>query len=388
MAIASGSRVTLATIPEVTLGTTPAGTLKPTRHTKAVLTLKKDSYKSEEIVANRQTKDMRLGFRSIEGSLEVELSVKSHDEYYESALAGSFSAPAPVTLNGAIVAGNKVTRASGSFLTDGYRVGDIVTLSAFAASAGANNGTVRLATVSALEVSLVSTAGAPFAKTLITDTAGTMTYAGKRLDCGTTMKAVSVEQGFTDIAQYRIFMGIVANGLDLKIQPKGMLKATFDLIGKDVTAFTGTPKTYSAAGTESPLDAFSGAMWEGGTPMALITGIDLKLANGRTTQPVVGSKVTPDIFEGNADITGTATVLFQDAAMFNKFDAETESSLDVLCRNAAGTEFLRFVMPRVKFSTAGIEPPTEGPVPITMEFTALIDPVSGTAFYMQRSNAA
>lgn len=388
MAIASGSRVILATIPEVTLGVTPAGTLKPLRHTKGMLTLKKEGYKSEEIVSNRQTKDFRLGFREVEASIETELLVQAHDEYYESALAGAFSAPAPVSIATAVVSGNKLTRATGSFITDGYRVGDIVTLSAFAASSGANNGTVRLATVSALEVSLVSTAGAPFAKTLIADTTGTMTYAGKRLDCGTTMKPVSIEQGFTDIAQYRIFSGMAVNDLDLKIQPKGMVKATFGLIGKDVTPFTATPKTHSAAGTTTPLDAFSGAMWEAGVPMALITGIDLKLANGRTTQAVVGSKVTPDIFEGNVDITGTATVLFQDATMFSKFDNETESSLDVLCMNAGGTEFLRFVLPRIKFSTGGIEPPAEGPVPITMEFTALIDSVTGTSFYMQRSNAA
>lgn len=387
MAIASGSRVTVATIPEVTLGTTPAGTLKPTRFTKISLMLKKDAYKSNEVVANRQTKDMRLGFRGVEGSLEAEVSIQSHDEYYESALAGTFAAPTPVTLNGAVVAGNKVTRAAGSFITDGYRVGDIVTLSAFAASAGANNGTVRLATVSALEVSLVSTAGAPFAKTLITDTTGTLTYAGKRLDCGTTMKAVSIEEGFTDIAQYRIFNGMVVNGLDLKVEPKGIIMATFDLIGKDATVFSGTPKTYSAALTSSPLDSFSGALWEGGSPTTLVTGVNFKLANGRTTQAVLGSKVTPDIFEGSVDISGTATLLFQDAVMFNKFDLETESAMDILVMNAAGTEWLRFVLPRVKFSSGGIEPPAEGPTPLSMSFTALLDPVSNTSMYIQRSNA-
>jgi hypothetical protein len=240
-----------------------------------------------------------------------------------------------------------------------------------------------------VDLTINATVGAAFAKTIAAgDSGGTVTPVGKRLKCGTTLKTYSIEQYFADLVQYRLFLGVAVNELALKIQPKAIAEATFTLLGQTSLPFQGSQfaASYSTASTNAPLDGFSGGLWEAGVASSLVTGLDIKLANGRTVEGVLGSRVTPAIFEGRANITGSATVFFQDPTLYNKFVNETQSSIDVLMVDPNGTDFLRVVVPAAKFSTGNVDPKAEGPVPITMDFQAILDSTSNTTFYMQKSN--
>lgn len=388
MTIASGSRVQLAIVEEVSFGTLPAVAMLPVRYKSSKLDYKLEGFTSEEVRADRQIRDFRLGMKGVDGSIDCEMAVGAHDPLYEGALAGVWTAGTSVS-GCTTTSGNKIHRASGSFITDGYLIGDVLVVSGFGTSA--HNGLARVAVVEAADLTMASSG--TFGKTFVAgDSAGVVNLQGKRLKCGTTMKWYSIEQYFSDLVQYRLFKGCAVNEMSMKIQPKAIAEVSFTFLGQDTAAFQGSQfaSSYSASPTGSPLDGFSGGLWEGGVASALVTGLDIKLANGRSVEGVLGSRVTPAIFEGRANITGTATVFFQDATAYNKFVNETESSIDILMVAPNGTDFLRVVVPACKFSSGNVEPKAEGPIPISMDFQSILA-TSGTApanttLYMQRSN--
>lgn len=95
--MADGSRHSITYVKESTYGTTPASpTLKPIRGGKTTLGLSKDSIQSEELRDDRQISDMRHGNQQVGGSLPVELSYGSFDDFLEAALCGAWDADTPV----------------------------------------------------------------------------------------------------------------------------------------------------------------------------------------------------------------------------------------------------------------------------------------------------
>ena len=85
-------------------------------------------------------------------------------------------------------------------------------------------------------------------------------------------------------------------------------------------------------------------------------------------------------------MTGTLTVYFENSDLYNKFNNDVESLIDVRLDDPNGVDFIRFQIPAVKFSGATPAPPASGPVPLTMPFIATLDSVTGTNFIIQRSN--
>lgn len=141
------------------------------------------------------------------------------------------------------------------------------------------------------------------------------------------------------------------------------------------------------APSNTPLAAFDGTLFEGASSAACITAFSMDLQNNRTLQACVGSKFSADVFDGTAQLTGEITVLFEDAVQFNKFVDETESSIWIKMEEPGSPgNFISLVLNRVKYTGNTIDPPQEGPVPLTMPFRALPDLVTGSYITIQRSN--
>ena len=199
------------------------------------------------------------------------------------------------------------------------------------------------------------------------------------LKTGTSLYTYTFERSFADGPQFDAMMGCAINGVDISITPDKMATAKFSVIGQTVTAMQGTTWAAGgviAAGTAQPCDAFTGSLTEGGSPVAVVTAIEIKLTNGRKTEGVVGSRLTPAIFEGTCNVSGTVTALFENATLYNKFVNETDSAIVVnLTDGSTGT--MSFTIPKVKYSTGDFNIPKEGPITVKMDFQALYD--SGTS---------
>ena len=110
---------------ETTWGT-PAGAsgAQLLRRVTADFNLTKESYDSQEINPSFQTISMRHGVRSVEGSLEAELSPGTYPMIMEAILARDFTTGGSTTGASLTIAVSGVfytiTRAAGDWLTDGF----------------------------------------------------------------------------------------------------------------------------------------------------------------------------------------------------------------------------------------------------------------------------
>ncbi len=349
---------------------------------------------SAEVRDDRQISDVRQGFNRIVGSPGFELSREAFDDILAFALSRAWKAVATTGAPnlGAVNASNRFTRATGSWIDDGYRPGDIVTTASF--SNGGNNGTWRVLAVTALNLDVYDPEEA------IVDEAEaggkTLTYPGKRLDIGSVLTTFLVQRAFSTTGKYQVFNGVALNELAMSIQPETVVGGTLNLLGMSAAAMASSSISGvdpRAAAAHSPFDAFTGNVFEGGSIATVVTGLDFTLSNNRALAAVIGSKFSPDVFEGRAVISGTMTAFFEDEVLFNKFIDETESSIWVKLEETVATNFLSIVFPRVKYTGGEIDPPAEGPVPLSMPFQALVKEVSDTgattlwsSMTIQRSN--
>lgn len=383
MSIASGSRVRLSYVPEITMGTTPGSpSMKTLRATSRSIMPNINTLESAEVRSDRQKADVRHGFAQVAGTPGFELSTSSYDDFLEAALSGTWAViPDATTI--AVATTTTFTRASGSFVTDGYRPGDIVKSVGFSTSG--NNGTWRVTAV----VAATLTVDGP----LVAEVSGAgknIQYPGKRLDIGTTLRTFTIERAFLDVTLYQVFKGVAINQMTLNIRPEAIVNGTFGLVGMDpLTAMSGSSLgAPAAAPTNSPYDSFNGSIYEGGVAIAVCTGLDVTLDNGRSVTGVVGSRISPEVFEGQAKVSGNLSAFFSTAALFNKFINETESSIWNKLNDPNGTDFMNIVMPRIKYNGDPIEPPAEGPIIQALPWQALVHATYGTTMWIQRSNAA
>ena len=211
--------------------------------------------------------------------------------------------------------------------------------------------------------------------------------APDELKVGTTPKFFSIEDYAADIDQARLFTGMTVNSLAVSLAPNQMVTGTFGMVGKDMT-IGATEKTQDAASGAAPFDAYSGDLKIADTggvlaASAIVTGLDFTLTNSFAPTFVIGDDAAPSLEVGRAEVEGTLTAYFEDAALINRFLNETETALEVSVGD--GTNDMTFLFPRIKVNSAdvGVDGPTSRIVNIS--FVALRDTTEATNLKITRS---
>lgn len=389
MPFASGSRVEFTYIEESTRGTTPGSpTMQLMRINNVNINPDKSALESEEIRSDRETVTFRHGQRSGSGSIVCEAILGNSDDWLRYALGGTWETASNANDIG-ITNPDQLVCSSNSLVTDGFRVGDIVTLAGLTVSG--DNGDYRLTAVAAGAATLKNLDGtAPALTTEAENATPTVTLKGSRCSVGTNLVTATGERGLDDIAEYLAFEGMAVNGLGVAVVPDQLPKFTFDIIAMNFKAPTSTSLdgTPTAAVTNEAMAPIDGAMWEGGVKTNVVTAMNLSLANNRSIEGVVGATSSPDVFEGNSQTTGSLSMLVEDSAHLTKFTAETPTKIWFRMVDPDDTtEFLNIVMNRVKYTGAPINPPQTGAIVMDLPFRALRDPTTGVSLSIQRSNA-
>ena len=92
----TGARHSMAYIPEVTYGTTPATpTFDNIRHLSTTLGVSKTTFESGELRDDRQIAHFRHGNKSVSGDIGIELSYTSFDDFLEAVLGGTWATDTP-----------------------------------------------------------------------------------------------------------------------------------------------------------------------------------------------------------------------------------------------------------------------------------------------------
>lgn len=213
-----------------------------------------------------------------------------------------------------------------------------------------------------------------------------------QLKAGTTRRSFTVERYFGDILTadkpFHRFTGVEFNTLQLQINANAMITGTIGVVGKDMVTDTVivTGATYNPATTTSPLDSFTGTLNENGTPIAVITEIQLNLDNGLDPRFVVGSKTTLRPSIGRSNVSGQITAYFENSLLLEKFINETESDIEFNLPDGAGNN-LKFILPRIKYNGGQPDVQGEGPITLSMPFQALLDSTTNTNIIIERTPA-
>ena len=394
MAISQGVSKRVAYKKETNWGELPGATgAKEIRRVTATFNLTKETYESQEIRSDYQVASFSHGVRSVDGSINGELSPGTYSDFIASAVAKDFVAGltiASVTADiaAAVGLGTKaftVTRSTGSWITNGVRVGMLVQFTG-ATNPENNTNNVLVIGVSAL----VLTVQVLSDTMLVAETAATLAVAqpGKQTWApltGHTDDSYTFEEWYADIAQSEVYTGNKVGSVAMQLPSTGLVTCDITFMGKNLqqdgtVAYFTTP---TAANTEGIFAAVSGAVVVNGVPRALITSADFTIDRGLEAANVVGSNFAADVFTGRIRVNGNISTYFSDGQFRDYFNDETEISLVFALTN--GTEkdaaAMTFAMPRVKLGSDGKQ---DGEMGITRDhsFVALLKE-NDTTIYVQ-----
>lgn len=380
MALATGVSKELRYKKESTWGTAAGATgAQLLRRVSSDLSLTKESYQSNEIRTDYQISDFRHGVRSVAGSITGELSPKTYADFFAAALRKDFAAggtTGAVAVLAVTDTGTKFTRSSGSFVTDGFKVGDVVSATGFT-DANNNNHYCLVTAVAALTLDIAPLDGVPLTDEAEGDTV-TIAVVGKKTytpETGHTDDSFSIEHWHEDVNQSELFTGCKVNTIEIGLPPTGMSTVTIGMMGKDVVTDSSEYFTTPTASTTTGiLASVNGIAYALGTKQTVLTGLSINIAGGMSMQPVVGSNTPPDIFEGRVVVTGEMTAFFENGDLRDAFLDEDEVSLVFVftTSNAKNPDFVAFTMPRVKFGSANKNDGETGIVQ-TLSYQALLN---------------
>lgn len=384
---ASGVFKQLAYKSESTFGTVPSASgAQSLRRVQSTLDLSKDTYQSNEIRADQQVADMRHGVRRVTGQITGELSPATYKDFFAQILRRDFTALSAISGVNVTIAGTgpyTVTRASGSFLTDGLKAGDVIRITAGSVNAANLNKNLLITGLTATVLTVIVLNGS----SLIAEgpiASCTVTLAGKKTfvpASAQTDRSFSIEHWFSDLGKSEVFSGCKASKIAIQMPPTGMVTVAVDITGQNVTTATSQYFTSpTGASTSGCLASVNGVLRVGGTAVATLTGLSLDVNSNFTGDPVVGANTVPFLYPGRILVSGQATAYFDSTTLRDAFLDETE--LDLLAVFTASSDkdakFVSFVLPRIKLGGAS-KNDGEGGIIQTLPFTALLNTAGGAA---------
>ena len=211
------------------------------------------------------------------------------------------------------------------------------------------------------------------------------TWTTNVLKVGATKRSFSIEQGFQDLVQYRVFTGSTIGTMSVDVPLNGLVTAQFGFSGANTTPFSGTTVSAALTPVTSKPGFFheGGTFKEGGAVVGFLSAIKFELNNNLTTAYALGVLGARDVTSGTVGITGTVTALFEDVSFYNKFVNNTDSVIEFTLLTETA-ESLTFKFPRVKYTTGAVAVQNDGPLSVEMKFEALYDDTEGSALTITR----
>lgn len=370
MASQTGKNMYVAYKVEATFNTEPApltGAEKLRINPSAGLNLTRANIQPGEVRSDLMTQMGRLGSRVVGGSYSCDVSVGSFDTILEAIMRSTWVAAVVMTsadFTTITTTTDTIVAASGSWLTLGVRVGDIIRVTGKTGDgAPANNLTLTVKTVVTATITVV---GTPLTLDAVADAGASVTILKKLSNAAVPVRrSFYVEERLGDIDDSEVYGGVRWTGFTLRGTPDGMATLELRAMGGSQAAegsgtsplFT-TPTEYGSIGLVF-VDATINL--DGGTPLAVATSFELTCDLNAAALPVIGATVTPDIFDNDMTMSGSLTLLREDLSFVTGFNAETEYELQVMLQEPDAAEpkdTLNLFVPRIKFS--GVDTPLGG----------------------------
>lgn len=366
----------------------PDSGAKQLRRVTSQFNQKAEELQSAEIRQDYQIADYRHGSLSTEGSLNGELSPSTYADFFAAALAKNFAAGGSTTGASLTIAVSgsfyTITRAAGSWLTDGFYVGNIIRLTG-AGFTPANVGkNIQILSMTALVLTVRTfddnklTAEGPIAAAGAA-VVGKQTFAPLT---GHTSDSFTVEEfygGGVNVSE--VHTGNKVGSVAVQLPASGFCTVDFTFMGKGMMQ-TGASQhfaTATAASTTGLTVGVSGSVLVNGVPAGVITNASFNIDRGLEPAVVVGSKYAADIFDGRINVTGDFSTYFENKVYRDYFIDETKISLvfALTTGSEANAEVISFVLPSVKLGSSSRD---DGEAGIVQDhsFQAILNTVTTT----------
>lgn len=385
---------------------------------------------SQEIRDDRQVADVRRTNRNAEGDISYEFSYGAFDKFLEAALmASAWSTAVTITTDTlsmasgdnsindaggayahtaslAITGNDTITRDAGSWVTDGFRDGMVITCSS-SEDAG-NDGDWTITAISALVITIgaggltnnaadtamdivnaggfvtdgyaadqwIRTSGFTTAanndfykivsvaagkmvlegNTCVTEAAGdsVTVLMGEQITNGTTQHYYTLEREYTDVDEFALYTGMQVDTWTLDTNSDGIITGTFGWIGKDETSAAATESDGTAQSAASNL-VYSAIDDVDGILEALsdksLKAFTISLANNLRPRNVIGTLGPESIGVGRVTVTGTFQKYFESEVLMDKYLNFTPTTLTMILDDNSGSGNAYVIdMPEVKFT--------------------------------------
>lgn len=351
---------------------------------------------SKEIRSDRQKTDIIQVSAQAQGGINFELSYAEFDKLLEAVFQGTWSAYGTngvgTTFSGTMTS-TTITAAvapTGSSAFTTLANGQWFKLNA---PGGANDGkyfrvhgsTAPTSTVITLDAATPATAEGPIASCSV---------ATSRLTNGTTERSFAIEKAFTDVNQFFAYRGMTAAKLSMGLQSGQIASGSFGFMGKDCVRAGATqlPGSPTASQTYDVMSAVSGVgqIMEGGSLLTstFIKSLSFDLDNKLRGRDAIGTLGAVSIGSGTIEMMGTMDVYLADGTLYDKFVANTASSLQLRVVDGAGNGYA-IQLPKVKYKDAKVVAGSiDQDAMVTLPFEAVRDPTTGKTVILDRFGAA
>ena len=373
----------------ITPGTPPVSSTDPgasggqiLRRVASTLALTKDTYQSNEIRSDRQIADFRHGVKRVAGNISGELSPLTYAALFQASLRSTWVAAVSVdqSVLTSVAADNTAstfTFGGGNPVTAGLHTGMGIRFTGL--TEPLNNGVNYIITgFSGTGNTVMAVSPAP--TTMAADTSFSVSTAGGTLSIPSTghvSRKCAVEIYNSDVDIARLFTECRVGGFNIQLPASGIATCDFEFTGRNMELYSAASAPFftapTAATTTGLMAAVNGLLRVAGKNVAIVTGLNLKHNLPMTADPVVGSNLVPEIFQGRSDVTGDMTAFFDDATLINDFINETEIEIMayLTTKSTTGSPAMSFYLPRVKLGGANLATQGEGGQIITLPFQAL-----------------
>ena len=294
----------------------------------------------------------RLGGKSTDGSYNCEVSPGGMtDHLIEAVMRSTWSTAVAIgfaTMTTVAMGTLTLTAAAGDWVgTEGVRVGDVFRITGTTVS-GNNNLNSRVVTVNSLTI---TTTPLTFT-TLVATATGTLTRLRKLISATTpTRRSWTIEQHDTDTDLSELYLGSRCTGMSLSCKPGQHATAQYTFVGMDRTALVTATSPWFVSpvlSTDLGMIADDSVILKDGVAVADFNSFDLNFSIAAATEPVIGSLVSPDVFDNDCTVTGTISGLRDSFAGLTDYDAETEFSISILLEESetAPADCLAIYIPR------------------------------------------
>jgi hypothetical protein len=332
-----------------------------------------------EIRSDGLTSMARLGSRQAPGSYSGPFAVDAYDTILEAIMRSTWVAAAAVTFdNGAALTSLTVNSASQVTFAGtttpaaaGLRNGDVFRLTNMSTAA---NNSVN-ARVKSISGSVVNLHGTPLT-TQAADNACTLTIQRKLKNGSTpTKRTFYVEEYNQDVDVSEVFGGAKWVGFKITGTPDGLATIDLQVLGASGNVLASGASPYYISPTQYTTDALvfvDATIAYNGTDIANATAFELSYMVAAKAEPVIGSTVTPDIFDNDAKLSGSISLIRQDLANVTLFLNETELELHVMLveNDSEPKDFVSLYVPRVKLTAADAPLGNDGAMIETLPWTA------------------